>query len=103
MSKNCKCKKNEIPWPNFPNKNVKKDIELRGKTVIVTGASRGNGRIIAEYLAKKGAIVIGTSREPADYKNPERFIPPNLPKGVKMMKLDITSKTSVRRFVTDAM
>ena len=34
---------------------------LKGKTVIVTGASRGIGMAIATELSDKGAIVIGTA------------------------------------------
>ncbi len=39
-------------------------MDLRGKKILVTGASRGLGRSIAEFLAEKGAHVSGTSRNP---------------------------------------
>jgi len=38
------------PWPG-----------IAGRTAIVTGASRGIGRTIAEALARQGAVVIGTA------------------------------------------
>lgn len=38
---------------------------IAGKTVVLTGASRGIGRFIAEALAKKQATIIGISRSPA--------------------------------------
>jgi 3-oxoacyl-[acyl-carrier protein] reductase len=38
------------PWPG-----------IAGRTAVVTGASRGIGRTIAEALARQGAVVVGTA------------------------------------------
>jgi NAD(P)-dependent dehydrogenase (short-subunit alcohol dehydrogenase family) len=39
---------------------------LAGKTALVTGSTRGLGRVIAEWLARDGADVIVSGRDPAD-------------------------------------
>jgi short-subunit dehydrogenase len=63
------------------------------RTAVVTGASRGIGRSIAEVLAGRGLTVIGTSRKPENTPSDER-IP-----GVIYQALDLTDCASIDRFV----
>jgi NAD(P)-dependent dehydrogenase (short-subunit alcohol dehydrogenase family) len=48
------------------NKEHRPNFDLSGKTVLVTGASRGIGKAIAEAAAASGADVILGVRKPAD-------------------------------------
>ncbi len=61
------------------------------KVVLITGASSGIGKSIAEYLFEKGMTVYGTSRNP---KKGEV-------NGVKMLELDVTNVPSIEKAVTD--
>lgn len=57
------------------------------KVILITGASAGIGRVTAEYLARQGYIVYGTSRHPEQAKP--------LP-GVQFLPLDLGSTDSVK-------
>jgi NAD(P)-dependent dehydrogenase (short-subunit alcohol dehydrogenase family) len=60
------------------------------RTALVTGASSGIGRAIAEMLASKGIAVYGTSR------NPDAIKPEDKIANVTYLPLDVTDAASVR-------
>jgi NAD(P)-dependent dehydrogenase (short-subunit alcohol dehydrogenase family) len=70
-----RCQPGQLPSPPFPLQatntveNVPEcdcsGLNLKGKNILVIGASVGIGRAIAETLASAGANVIGTSRNPS--------------------------------------
>ncbi len=55
------------------------------KTVLITGASKGIGRYLAEYYANKGWAVIGCSRNPLDHAVEFTHIP-----------CDVTEEASIK-------
>ena len=70
-------------------------MDLKGKTAIVTGASRGLGKAIAEKLAKKGAKVYGIARSKDDLEKiqqdlGENFVP---------VCLDLTVENELQEWV----
>ena len=60
------------------------------KIVLVTGASSGFGKIIAEKLSDEGNIVYGTSRNPKKFPSPKKY---------KLLKFDITSFTESSKLI----
>ena len=51
------------------------DLQLTGKTAVVTGASKGIGLACVEALAREGATVTGISRDPANLAKAQEQFP----------------------------
>ncbi len=64
-------------------------VDVDGKVAVITGASTGIGRAVANDLAARGFTVIGTSRRPQDFPAPNNF---------ELWKLDLTIPGSIDSF-----
>ncbi len=69
----------------------------RGKTWLITGASSGFGRLLAEYLHGLGATVVATARNVDDLRALTTSHA-----GIVVLPLDVTSKDSIAHAVADA-
>ncbi len=69
----------------------------QGQTWMITGASSGFGRLMAEYLHGVGATVIATARKADDLRDlTTRYA------GILTVPLDVTSADSIAKAVADA-
>ncbi|CEK10813.1 3-oxoacyl-ACP reductase FabG [Legionella hackeliae] len=74
-------------------------VNLQGKVVLVTGASRGIGKAIALNLAKKGAYVIGTATTASGAENiTNSFVQENLSGEGRI--LNVTDKEDIDNLMT---
>lgn len=62
---------------------------MQTKTIFITGASTGFGRIAADILHKKGHTVYGTSRTPSKYDT-----------DFNLVKMDVTNNESVAKAIS---
>ena len=77
------------------------DLQLKGKTAVVTGATRGIGRAIAELFADEGANVAICARNAEQVAEAVRAL---AAKGVKSFgqAVDIADGPALKAFVTEA-
>ena len=69
----------------------------KGKTWLITGASSGFGRLMAQYLHGLGATVVATARNVDHLQDLTTQYP-----GTVILPLDVTSKGSIAHAVADA-
>jgi len=72
------------------------NIDLSGKTALITGATRGIGRAIADVFIEAGANVVltGTSQSNIDQLNSENEI-----QGIKWLMADFSTPDSIESFI----
>ena len=76
--------------------------ELKGKRIIITGASHGIGFETARVLASKGAdLVLAVRNREKGEKAAARIMPVNGHQPVSVMQLDLADLESVRRFAEE--
>jgi gluconate 5-dehydrogenase len=76
-------------------------FDLTGRVALVTGTSRGLGQYFARALAKAGADLIITSRDPATLK-PFQLEMEALGRKVLPLPLDVRNQESIQNMVRDA-
>lgn len=72
---------------------------LNGKTVLITGASRGIGKAIAQNFVKEDAIVCAVSRNSEDINKWTELDPKYM--NVDAMSVDVSDEASVKRCIMD--
>ena len=74
-------------------------MELHGKVVVLTGASRGIGRALAVALAKSGCTLLLTALERDELASVARYLTADLGASVDAMPADLTNEADRMRFL----
>jgi hypothetical protein len=77
------------------------DLGLRGKKAVISGASKGIGRAVAETLAEEGCDVTLVSRTPADLEAAQKAIVAKHNVGVRHFALDLSDGKNVDRLAAE--
>jgi gluconate 5-dehydrogenase len=78
-----------------------KFFDLEGKSAIITGASRGLGQYFGKALARAGADLVVTSRNPESLESFKREIEEIGRKAIPL-QLDVLDHNSIQKMVEDA-
>ncbi|HNT55049.1 MAG TPA: SDR family NAD(P)-dependent oxidoreductase [Anaerolineaceae bacterium] len=77
------------------------DQNIKGKTVVITGATAGIGLAAACALAKQGARIIGVGRDPARCEAARKVIEQANPHAVvQFLRADLALQSAVRQLAT---
>ena len=76
------------------------DLNLRGRTALITGASKGIGRAIAAVLAQEGCNLILVSRTAADLEATRNEIAASHNVVVVTHALDLSASTAINELAT---
>jgi 3-oxoacyl-[acyl-carrier protein] reductase len=79
------------------------DLELAGKTALVTGGSRGIGRAVAAALGREGVRVMICARDPQRLSLAAREIEAGTGRGVESLAVDLGDLDGVRRAAGEAL
>ncbi len=77
------------------------DLGLRGKKALITGASKGIGRAVAEVLAEEGCDVALVSRTAADLDAARTAIAAKHNVGVRVFALDLSDSRNVDKVAAE--
>jgi hypothetical protein len=77
------------------------DLGLRGKKALITGASKGIGRAVAEVLAEEGCDVALVSRTAADLEAARTAITAKHNVGVRVFALDLSDSRKVDKVAAE--
>ena len=75
------------------------DLNLRGRTALITGASKGIGRAIAAVLAQEGCNLILVSRTAADLEAARQEIAASHNVSVVTHALDLSANSAIKELV----
>src|SRR6201999_15515 len=78
------------------------DLQLNGKTVLITGGSKGIGKASAEVLAEEGCNLILVARDPATLNETAAEIRAKRQVNVRTIAADLSSDAAVRKVAQEA-